>query len=652
MNKYFFYCIIIFTTISCSRYPTDVENALKLAGKNRPELEKVLFHYNEYQKDSLKYKAACFLIANMPYYNYYEGKILDQYLGIFESLALHKQSPQDIINTFTNKYGRFSRFKLQKKEDVQNVSCAYLIQNIEWSFRLWQEQPWGRNIGFDDFCEFILPYKIGDEPPTEWRQVFYEKYNHLLDSLRNSPDASDPFVAAYTIIQSLCNEEKHFTAILPDLPHVGPHILDKWRSGSCRDLTDLTIYILRSLGIVCGVDFLPILSLADTGHLWVFVLDKSGKTFTSDFLECNMLPSDKVRNYTPKVYRKTFSINKHLVSKMNSIDKSVHPFFTHPMFIDVTSLYTGRNPIKSVFIPDNKFYTKNVSKKIAYLCVPRKMDWQPIDWSIFNVSGIRFENVKVNTVFRIATWENNELLFKTEPFIVDTLGIHHFLKTESIEERVTLYSKYNPDVEFFTLRMINGVFEGSNEPSFESSETLFIVKNEPIRLLNRVQTHARQKYKYLRYKGRDNSYCDVAEISFFEHTDDSIPLSGIVIGTPNLIGYSDRNDYEKAVDGNPYTSFHYKEPSGGWVGLELEKPVCINKIIYTPRNRDNFVREGDIYELYYLNNEWVSLGKMTAISDSLLYDHVPTKTLLFLKNHTRGVEERPFTYENGQQVWW
>ena len=42
---------------------TNLETALIQAGDNRAELEKVLNHY---AVDSLKYKAACFLIENMP----------------------------------------------------------------------------------------------------------------------------------------------------------------------------------------------------------------------------------------------------------------------------------------------------------------------------------------------------------------------------------------------------------------------------------------------------------------------------------------------------------------------------------------------------------------------------------------------------------
>ena len=59
---------IIFCTflISCGQYNAELENALKLAGENRGELEKVLYHYSQNPSDSLKLQAATFLIENMP----------------------------------------------------------------------------------------------------------------------------------------------------------------------------------------------------------------------------------------------------------------------------------------------------------------------------------------------------------------------------------------------------------------------------------------------------------------------------------------------------------------------------------------------------------------------------------------------------------
>ena len=82
----------------------------------------------------------------------------------------------------------------------------------------------------------------------------------------------------------------------------------------------------------------------------------------------------------------------------------------------------------------------------------------------------------------------------------------------------------------------------------------------------------------------------------------------------------------------------------------MGKKVREDRIVYTPRNRDNYIRPGDTFELLYCDKEWKSMGKKQALSDSLVYSGVPKNTLLLLRNHTRGVEERIFVYENGRQI--
>lgn len=47
-----------------------------------------------------------------------------------------------------------------------------------------------------------------------------------------------------------------------------------------------------------------------------------------------------------------------------------------------------------------------------------------------------------------------------------------------------------------------------------------------------------------------------------------------------------------------------------------------------------------------------SLGEKVADREFITYDQVPANALLWLKNHTKGEEERIFTYENGKQRWW
>ena len=73
--KHLLLILILCQLVACNQYPSDVEQTLILAGKNKTELIKVLNHYKG--KDKLKYKAACFLIGNMPYHQCKYEIILD-----------------------------------------------------------------------------------------------------------------------------------------------------------------------------------------------------------------------------------------------------------------------------------------------------------------------------------------------------------------------------------------------------------------------------------------------------------------------------------------------------------------------------------------------------------------------------------------------
>ena len=94
------------------------------------------------------------------------------------------------------------------------------------------------------------------------------------------------------------------------------------------------------------------------------------------------------------------------------------------------------------------------------------------------------------------------------------------------------------------------------------------------------------------------------------------------------------------------------DPDTGWAGLDLGKSYRVSKAIYTPRNDVSFIYKDNIYELFYWDKGcWNSLGRQTAVADSLVYT-VPQNALLYLKNHTTGNDERIFEYENGKQIFW
>lgn len=138
----------------------------------------------------------------------------------------------------------------------------------------------------------------------------------------------------------------------------------------------------------------------------------------------------------------------------------------------------------------------------------------------------------------------------------------------------------------------------------------------------------------------------------YESGNDSVRLTGKVIGTPGCYDNDGSHEYTNVFDGDPFTSFDYKYAEGGWAGLDLGQARCIEKIVYVPRNRGNFVREGQCFELFYFGKgKWNSLGRRVADGDVLRYE-VPQGALLYLRNHTEGQDERIFEMVEGRQKFW
>jgi hypothetical protein len=79
---------------------SSLELALRMAKNNRTELEKVLYFYQKNLADSLKYKAACFLIENMPYHSYTDGEQLEKYKKYYAWLKdSHGKTPEEVVDS-------------------------------------------------------------------------------------------------------------------------------------------------------------------------------------------------------------------------------------------------------------------------------------------------------------------------------------------------------------------------------------------------------------------------------------------------------------------------------------------------------------------------------------------------------------------------
>ena len=127
----------------------------------------------------------------------------------------------------------------------------------------------------------VVVLQFAAEPLSLWRKEIYECYSPILDEFRKTDEADNPKVAAQLLMDTLRKANYRNTALFPVGPHLGPDVL-KWHTGSCREFTDAMIYVLRALGIPCGVDRVMVLGDNNASHFWNFVLDKEGKTYIAN----------------------------------------------------------------------------------------------------------------------------------------------------------------------------------------------------------------------------------------------------------------------------------------------------------------------------------------------------------------------------------
>lgn len=161
---------------SCNQ-ECEINNVLQMAGENRKELIKVLAHYRPNESDSLKYKAALYLIQNM---------------GGHYTLSNPNQHKVDSIKQRYLKQGYLDKQSIEMLDannafnyllDAKSINSSFLIKNIDEAFETWGKRPWSKHISFHSFCEYILPYRIDNEALEDWRELYHNRYSFLLDSL-------------------------------------------------------------------------------------------------------------------------------------------------------------------------------------------------------------------------------------------------------------------------------------------------------------------------------------------------------------------------------------------------------------------------------------------------------------------------------------
>jgi len=435
--KRFLLVVILLATISCERgrapWPENVQKALEQAGAHKGELEKVLRHYQNPQ-DSLKLKAAYYLIANMPDHGYLiyalydtSGKEVDfdvlQYPN-YKEMAKAWDSIAAIRGALDFKRQKFIA-------DIQTVSAEFLIENIDLAFKAWREKPWAAHLDFDQFCRYVLPYRGSNEPLQNWRRYFYE-HSRWVDSVFTRE--TDPAPVAAAINDSLKSWFRFDDRFYRHPTDQGLNDMLNNQMGRCEDMANLAIYAMRANGLAVTSDYTPYWADAANNHAWNALIIKGGKAIP--FMGGLSNPGAySLPNRIAKVYRKTYEYQPgNLVFRLGD-KKKIPRWLSGKSYTDVTRAYV---PVSDVRL---KLEAPPDSVEYAYLCVFNTGEWKAIHWGVIISDSVRFTDMGRDLVYLPAYYLHGKLVPAGPAIILTAKGRVRALRPDlHARQTVTLTS--------------------------------------------------------------------------------------------------------------------------------------------------------------------------------------------------------------------
>jgi hypothetical protein len=661
---------VIFLTIWLTRKSVPLNAVLAMSGSNRPELVKVLDHYSQKPEDSLKYKAACFLIGNLKWHSGRQitvpNQIWDEFL-LEDSLSKTKiASPKDpVIDHYfyifklaekkkhVKAYLQEAVFNDTVKADLNTLTAEFLINTIEGAFQV-RNMPWNKNLSFDEFCEFILPYRFNNEPVFDIRQKLRSHFQNLAN---NDSIANNQVKAASVINQYISNFNWDWDDMNADLPDLGFYNIFYWNNSKLTCSHHLAIEgpILRAVGIPVIEIFTPKWRMNNLGHSWCGMLnkDKAIVPFTPIYQNPGTIRKEHSLNKASKFYMKTFAAQSNSPYYLANTNEPIPDVFTSPCIKDVTSSLVKAHDILLEISETPK------GNNLCYFCLFLYGEWHPIGWGIINhkKNTTEFKNIPDGLIGIPCFYENNRMNPCGNLIEARSDGKYNIIAPTDGKTSVHLTRKYPPKagLKLFNDEVLGATIEASNDRNFTNPAKLFTLTDT---LQPYFEDHSFKNQNYYRYyRMTSPSYSlHFAELEFltdrkgagvskaailpiFDFADTIVKPAFKLNGT--LIG--DRKD-SLAFDHNNLTFTFQKV-----LTIDFGKPERINRVRILPRNADNGITIADRYELFFWDNEWKSSGEKVAKYNFLQFDNIPAGTIYWLRNRTKGQEEQPFFYKEGKQ---
>ena len=687
MIKILFVSMIVFLLYNCTSYPPELSESLMLAGENRKELLHVLEHYKQ-DKDTLKYKAACFLIKNMRWH-YAEQTVekidprLDSFWQGCDSLYSRvvewiKDTKLDECNTSLWNYSDAARIvsafmpidtnvQVVKHpvKDVEVIKADFLIPHIDNAFRVWKESPFAHHLSFEEFCEYILPYRsVNGVVCSENGQFLRERFGKQL--FRSTKKTLRNYLTRYNHYVNhiwLCSRQIR----LPE----STGIFDLFFTNffDCVTLSNNECNVLRACGFPVVIDNMIAYREYPSRHFYCVFLDSLNQRHLFNAQSTYVDTVSPIARPSMNFYRNTFAAQKDSPVFLKAKKEKIPSELANPCVKDVTSeVYET----VSITLP----FKEKTENNLGYLCTfcrSKSRGIIPVTWGIIDKEKeqIMFQNALFDVLYFPMYMKGNELHEWGRPFYLkkDSLRgdwfLHYLVNEDSLERKGTLLLNRKFPLKDNLLALspdfVGGRIEGANREDFSDARLLYVFKETPKPYWAEYVFKNTEPYQYYRYVAPEEKRSNIAELQFltrriseFRYTEEATPLpvfkeEHITRGQDPFVKVMEVDTtvmHQLAfADGNVLSYSSYSE-----ILLSLEKPIIVERFRLLPRNADNMVKPGDEYVLFYWDNGWREIDRQEAKYNFVKFENVPMGKIYWLVDVTQGQEDLPFIYEDGKQL--
>lgn len=426
----------VFSSLSCSLSGPGLEKALESAGGNRAELESVLAHYRTVDKNPEKYRAAAFLIENMPaHYSYGDRKITAYYDYAGKILAdrlLTPEQQRDSLLAMTDL--KYRDLPDNTVPDAQIIKAGFLMDNIDKSYDQWTSCPWAGQLSFDEYLEWLLPYKAVElQEMDAWRDTLLAYFGKGLEHpLKNDVE----YNTAIGVADMIRNDAYHVLNryglyTRAGLPLLSAYLQVRQTYGDIPDYALTAVLAFRSAGIPAVLDETPVGSRGTAATKWFVIMSDRGQELMSEWDLATMIggtffPYER----GPKVYRNTYAINPERLEYLRKA-KYRYPFELARK--DVTSKYflTG-----DLSVPIEKSVLRRVKDKYVYIASAVRSEespWQIVDFGVMKRGKAVFHDMGREVLYQIQGFDGDTLIPISSPFILHKDNSIEYISADTLD---------------------------------------------------------------------------------------------------------------------------------------------------------------------------------------------------------------------------